>query len=197
MSRRARLLFLLGGLAAAAVLGFLLREPVRAFIVLPLLKFFWLLRGYYGSFPQSSYYIVLLVFIVLIGLVSFRLTDWIAGERSAAGRFERGSVSQMAFWLGRARHSLYGRWYVARALADLALDLLGQRGRGGALDLQGSASPPRPEIEEYLQAALRLSPAGFARKETSPQVLSLEENPEPVIAYLETLLEDVHEHFHS
>lgn len=200
MKARRGWLLLLAGLGLAAALGFLLREIVRAYLILPLTKFFWLIRGYYGAFSQASYFIILLVGVVLIGLVSFRLTDWIEIGRRRDERPRRGAVRQMAFWLERSHRSAYARWYVARSLADLALDLLGGRtgGRRRSEDLAGAGWDPPPEIQEYLESALRLSPAGFARNEpSSPQVAALEYDPERVVAYLESILESIHDHPHS
>jgi hypothetical protein len=200
MKTRRGLIFLLAGLGLAAVLGYGLRDPVRAYLILPLTKFFWLVRGYYGAFSQTSYWIILLVMVVLIGLVSFRLADWAGYGRRREAPAGRGAVFQMAFWLERTRRSVYARWYVARTLADLALDLIGERSgvrRRGVDGLEGAAWNPPAEIQEYLQSALRLSPAGFARNESSPEAAALEHAPEPVIAYLESILEKIYDHFHS
>lgn len=200
MKARRGLLLLLAGLGLAAVLGFVLRETVRAYLILPLTKFFWLVRGYYGSFSQASYFVILLVAVLLIGLLSFRLTDWLEMGRRQDEQPARGAVRQLAFWLERSHRSAYARWYVARTLADLALDLLGERTgsrRSSGEGLEGAGWNPPAEIQAYLQSALRLSPAGFARKETSLEAAALENDPEQVVSYLESILENIHDHPHS
>lgn len=200
MKNRRGLLLLLTGLGLAAVLGFLMREAVHVYLILPLTKFFWLVRGYYGSFSQSSYFVILVVVVLLIGLLSFRLTDWLETARRQDERPARGAVHQLAFWLERSHRSAYARWYVARTLADLALDLLGERTgnrRRSGEGLEDAGWNPPPDIQEYLQLALRLSPAGFARKESSSQAAALENDPEQVVAYLESILENIHDHSHS
>jgi hypothetical protein len=191
-----RLIFLIAGLGLAAVLAVFLREPVRAYVILPLTQFFWLARGYYGSLPQSSYYILLMAIVGLIGLVSFRLSDFGDWTRGEGKNTIHGEVQQMAFWFDRAHHSAYSRWHVARSLAELAMDLIGKRmgsDRRGQ-QLEGPGWNPPPDIQDYLQSALRLSPANFSKYIPSSDAARLGQDPEPAVSYLETIMENKNEH---
>jgi hypothetical protein len=187
-----RLVFLLVGLGLAAVPAFFLRETTRDYLILPLARLAWLARGYYASLPQTTYYVLLLIAIGLIGMGSFRIADVGNWRRHAKRDEPGGEVWQTAFWFERARHSLYARWYVAHALADLALDLLGKRHAGGRRNqtLEGPGWAPPPGVHAYLQAALRMSPASFSRRVPSSDAASLLQDPAPAVAYLETIMED-------
>ncbi|MBN2387916.1 MAG: hypothetical protein JXB85_12935 [Anaerolineales bacterium] len=189
----------LPGLAVLVLLANALRGTVGAVIILPLARLFWLVRGYYGSLQQSSYWILLMMAVTMIGLFSFRLFDWGLGPRSGKADPDQGEVQQLAFWIARARHGVYPRWRVARILADLALDILERKGGPARHDqlLTGSGWDPPQEIQEYLEAALRLSPAHFSRYVTSSESVHLDQDIDLVIAYLESLMENSHDHTHS
>ena len=194
--KQRRLIVLLVSLGLAAVLAVFLREAVREHVILPLTRLFWLARGYYGSLPQSSYYILLMAVVGVIGLVSFRLADFSDWTRGEGKNRVIGEVQQMAFWFERAQHSAYSRWHVARALAELGMDLLGKRAGGDrrGQSLEGPGWDPPPEIHEYLQSALRMSPANFSKYILSSEAASLNQDPEPAISYLETFMENNNEH---
>ena len=194
--KQRRLIVLLAGLGLAAVLAIFLRDAVRAYIILPLTQLFWLVRGYYGSLPQSSYYILLMAVVGVIGLVSFRLSDFGDWARSEGKNTIHGEVQQMAFWFDRAHHSAYSRWHVARALAELAMDMVGKRAGGDrrGQQLEDPGWDPPPAIQDYLQSALRLSPANFSKYIPSSEAAPLNQDPEPAVAYLETIMENNYEH---
>ena len=194
--RQRRLIFLLAGLGLAAVLAFLLRDLAREYLLLPLTRLFWLVRGYYGSLPQSSYYIWVVAIVGLIGLFSFRLSDFGDFTRGEGRNRIHGEVEQISFWFDRTRHSTYSRWHVARTLAELAMDMIGKRvgaDRRGQ-NLEGPGWNPPPEIQDYLQSALRMSPANFAKHIPSADASGLNHDPEPVVSYLERFMENEDEH---
>ncbi|MCX6035644.1 MAG: hypothetical protein NTV38_11815, partial [Chloroflexi bacterium] len=67
--------FLALALIAAALMAILLRGVVKEWIILPLAKFIWLVKGYYGAFPQSAYWLVALGLAVPIAILGFRFSD--------------------------------------------------------------------------------------------------------------------------
>lgn len=184
-------------LALAAILAFLLRNVLSALIVPPIAELLFLLRGYYHSLEQSSFWPLVLTIVLVLGISSLRIVDWnfhIDRERKTE---LHGEVDQMSFWLERIDHQRlfsetpYPRWYVARTLANLAVEILNRRGvsevRGG--ELRGSGWSPSPDIQKYLEIALRSTPATFAHM---LEAASLKNVPDvdTVIQYLESFVEN-------
>ncbi len=89
----------------------------------------------------------------------------------------------------------YPRWYLARTLADLALEIL--RGRGASAErggqIQGPGWEPPGDIQPYLETASRTTPATFSRQLDSAQV-HRDPEAESVIEYLELYMESSNEH---
>jgi hypothetical protein len=196
-----RLVLLPVVLVLAAALAFLLRGVINDFIILPLAKVLFVIRGYYGSIAQSAYWPLILVVILIIGLSGLRIVDLnvhLGGERKIE---LHGDVYQMAFWLERLdrlnlfkdgfSQNPYPRWYVARTLADLAVDILNRRGvndgRGG--QLRGPGLAPPPDIQKYLEIALQANPATFSRMLEAASLTTVPE-VEAVVQYIESFVEN-------
>jgi len=122
----------------------------------------------------------------------------------SAGKSSRariGEVQQVSFWLTRSRRGIFSRWHVANLLANIALDILSRRtstGRGG-LHLAGPGWDPPAGVQGYLEAGLRTTYADYPRPglfSNEPQT-PFDSDPEPIVDYLESLLEDDHDHQHS
>jgi len=196
-----RLLLLPVALLLAAVLAYLLRGFFHDYLVIPLAKVLFIVRGYYGSFAQSAYWPLILIVLVVIGLSGLRIVDWnvqLGGERKVE---LHGDVYQMAFWLERLdrlnlfkdgfRQNPYPRWYVARTMADLAVDILNRRGvhdgRGG--QLRGPGWAPPPDIQKYLEISLLSNPATFSKMLEAASLTNVPD-VETVIQYLESFVEN-------
>lgn len=194
MNRR-RALFWLVAIAAAALLSIPLAGAVEDGFIQPLIRFFWMLQGYYGSVHQAILWGVALIGVAVIAGMSLRVGT--LRLRARRGRIEKlpGEVGQLAFWIRRARHGPYPRWYLARTLADLALEILRGRGanaeRGG--QLQGPGWEPPGEIQPYLETAVRTTPATFGRQLESAQVHT-DPEAESVVEYLESYMESSNDH---
>ncbi|PKN93459.1 MAG: hypothetical protein CVU44_08900 [Chloroflexi bacterium HGW-Chloroflexi-6] len=176
-------------LAFAVVLALLISGFVQDGLLMPVFRFFWLLRGYLGAIPQSALwgFAVIVVFsIALWSLGTVRIafpSDWTRPQTVP------GEVHQLAFWLRRIKRGAYQRWFVARTFADLAIDIL--RAQGVQVERRGHLSGPGwnppADIQKYLEIAVYSTPASFGRQ---AKQAGLETDPEPqaVIEYLETYM---------
>ncbi|MBI4731923.1 MAG: hypothetical protein HY781_07335 [Chloroflexi bacterium] len=193
--KRRQVLFWLVAIAAAALLSIPLAGAVEDGFIQPVIRFFWMLQGYYGSVHQAILWGVALIGVAVIAGMSLRVGT--LHLRARRGSIEKlpGEVGQLAFWIRRARHGPYPRWYLARTLADLALEILRGRGanaeRGG--QLQGPGWEPPGEIQPYLETAVRTTPATFGRQLDSAQVHA-DPEAESVVEYLESYMENSNDH---
>jgi hypothetical protein len=191
-SRVLYFLFLL--LMVISILAYLLRGVVQEWIIIPMARFLWLVRGYYGAFPQAAYWIIALGVAIIISIFSFHLPDWETGKKSRRGKPVQGEVKEMAFWIQRSKSGLFPKWHVAHILAELMLNII-DRQETNQTHLRGLEEmdrlPPR-EVEEYLNAALTMSysnypkPRRFGRQPATP----FDQDLEPVISFLESLMEN-------
>jgi hypothetical protein len=190
-------IFLGLGLIAAGLLAFPLRNMIQTTVILPLAKLIWLVKGYYKASSQAVYWIVALVVAGMIAVLSVRIPDW----EDWRGRHEKkplpGPVEELAFWLQKDRSGIFPKWYVARLLADLALNLLDRKSTERAeRQLAGTGWNPPSEVQNYLEAALKTSYTEYQRTgragKQSPTPFDL--NLEPVIEYLESMLENENDH---
>ena len=178
-------------LLLAAALAFLLRGVFDALVIYPLAKLWFMLRGYYGAMAQSAYWPLILILVLLLGLSGLRIVEWNVQLGREKKMELRGEVHQTAFWLERLeRQNPYPRWYVARTLADLAVDILNRRGaaEGRSLRLQGPGWAPPPEVQKYLEIALQSNPATFTKMLDASRIAV--PNVETVIQYLECFVEN-------
>jgi hypothetical protein len=198
---RRRILILAGAFAAAILLAFLLRRFVEEFILLPLARLFWLAGMLYHAIPQLVYWVLALAILISLTIGSFAIRSPGEQRRRRTGYFRYGEIQQLSFWFTRSRRSLYSKWHLANLLANTALDILQRRSGSGLRPgrLEGPGWNPPREVQEYLSAALTAKYSDFAgrgffsRRPHTP----FDRDIEPVIAYLESFLEDAHDHQHS
>jgi hypothetical protein len=193
--RQASIYFI--GLISIALLAIFLRSAVKTWIILPLVRVFWILQGYYGAFPQAAFWLISLGFGVLIATLSIRLPAWELRRKKNHLNYLPGSVREMAFWIRRSYRGIYPKWYIAHLLAELALDI--QDRRGTHLKQEPLFSDPNlnspPGVGEYLDAALSTSytdykrPRKFRPQEPTP----FDHDLETIIKYLESLMEIEHD----
>jgi hypothetical protein len=185
-------------LVAVALLAFLLREVVHQWIILPLARFIWLVKGYYGASPQVAYWVAALVVAGLVAFLALRLPEWGKRRKSEHGDHYSGSVQEMSFWIQRAGGSIYPKWHVAHLLATLALDVLDRRGtrQKNARLVPGPDWSPPPQVKAYLDAGLTTSYTQYPKQNRfgPPPSTPFDQDLEPVIKYLESLLESEHDH---
>ena len=194
--KKARIAILVVLLIAAVGLAFMLIGPARNLIILPLVKFFWMAKGVYGSIPEAEAWVGVLVVLSLIFVFVLLRAEW--GEREVTEKrsFYPGDVQQLSFWIDRGHKGLYSRWHLARRLADLALEILASRGANAksTRQLSGPGWNPPPAVQKYLDTALHTTYADFSRNSATVSETSLDADVPSVVAYLESLLESDNDH---
>jgi len=192
--------FLLFTLIAAALLALLLRGAVKEWIILPLARFFWLVKGYYGAFPQAAYWVIALGIAVLVALLGFHLPDVERHPHQDQWKPLPGSIREMSFWIQRGKSGIFPKWHIAHLLAELALDILDRRGtrQKHARLLTGPDWAPPAEVRNYLDAALTTNYTDYPKRKrfSSLPPTPFDQDLEPIIKYLESLLESEHD-YHS
>jgi hypothetical protein len=184
-----RILWISLGLVATALLAWLISGYIQQSLILPTLEFAWLARNYFGIIPQD--WLWSLVLVAVLGLAFWalggtRMVFPIDRLRQPGGQAQG---RELAFWLGRVNNGPYQRWFVARHLANLAIDML--RARGAQIErgsrLAGPGWNPPEEIQKYLEAAMYSSPTTFGPAAKSA---GLQTDPpiQAVIEYLETYM---------
>jgi hypothetical protein len=192
--KRPPVLFWVAAVIVLIPLSILLSGAVEDGIIRPIVKVFWILKGYFGSIHETILWGFTLIGVVCIAALSLRGRN--LHERSHRKKIDKiaGEVSQLAFWIRRKDHGPYPRWYLARKLGHISQEIL--RGRGGNIEASGKLSgpgwEPPGEIQSYLETALRSTPATFSRQleanhvSTDPEVGS-------IVEYLEQFLENNNE----
>lgn len=189
---------LIAAFVGVLLLAYLLRTAVYEWVILPLAQLFWWLRAFYRAIPQVVYWVILVVALIylLISTVVAHLPE-IQGPRNSRG-FRIGEVQQVSFWLTHSRRGIFSRWRVANLLGNIALEILSSRsdvGRHGQR-LSGPGWDPPREVQDYLEAALTTNYADYPRRgvfSREPHT-PFDSNPGQIVDYLETFLEDNHDH---
>lgn len=186
--------FIISVLIVVAALAFLLRGVVQDWIIIPLARFFWLVKGYYGAFSQDVYWVVALVIAAVIAILGLRLPDWERPPQHEGWKPLPGSVREMNFWLQRSKDGVFPKWHIAHLLGELALDILDRRGARpkNTPMLTGPHSTPPVDVKNYLDAALTTNYTDYPKpKRFGPlPPTPFDQDLEPVIEYLESLLEN-------
>jgi hypothetical protein len=198
--KRRQVLWLALGISAALVLAVFLRSLVQTYIILPFTKFLWTLVILYHFFPQVDYWFLLIGVLVVITVASLSASR--PGGKKKDGRdFHKwGNVERIAFWIERSKRSTYSKWHVARMLAETGLRILEYRERRRIPDrkLEGKDWDPPAPIQDYLQTALKTTYGDYSRRSSffSRPKTPLDQDLEAVVEFLESKLEDGHEHPH-
>jgi hypothetical protein len=181
-----------------ALLAFFLRGIVQDWIIFPLAKFFWLVKGYYGAFPQAAYWVAALVIAAVIAILGLHLPNLERPRPQEKWRPLPGSVREMSFWIQRARGGFFPKWHIAHLLGELALDILDRRGthEKNARQLSGPDWDPPANVKKFLDAALATNYTDYPkpRRFSSSPPTPFDQDLEPVIKYLESLLENEHDY---
>lgn len=191
-------IFIPAALLVIALLAIPLRGVVHDWILLPMARFFWLVRGYYGALPQFAYWIAALGVAILIVILSIHIPGWEKRSQPTRIGLKSGSVSEMSFWIRRSKKNLFPKWHIAQVLAGMALDILdGRREKlAPARSLKGQNWTPPEGVKTYLESALTTNysdlpkPGPFRSNQPTP----FDQDLDPVIDYLESLLENENDH---
>jgi len=192
-------IFLPAALIVVALLAFLLRGVVQEWIILPLARLVWLLKGYYGAFPQAAYWGIALGVAVLVVIMGFHLPGWESKHKETQPGPLPGSVREMSFWIHRGEGGIFPKWHIAHLLAELALDILdrSKTRQKHAQMLTGPDWNPPAEVKNYLDAALITNYTDYPKPRRFRPLPStpFDQDLDPVIKYLESLLESEHDHY--
>lgn len=191
------ILALVAILVGIGLLAYPLRSLGQAGVILPLARLAWLIKGYYGAFPQAIYWVVALIAAFLIAAASLPVMIWNRPPAQPDQHRLNGPVQEIRFWLRRMKKGLYPRWHVARRLADLSLNILDLHGRNRASErtLAGPDWNPPQAVQDFLQAALSTSHADFVQPKriAAERSTPFDQDLETVLDYLESYLEMEHE----
>lgn len=198
---RARLksspLTLLAGAVLAVVLAYLLRDFVRAAILIPVEYVLWTMGLLYNAFPQLIWALFL---TVLLALAAASLRPAKPARQSRADPVDVQRLTRAEIWSQQLKQRTQGdyfKWYLARELTALALQVISHHERMTEEQVQaqlesGNLRIPT-EVLAYFQTSLEtrssqqyteLKAQYQARGLPSP----LEMDPEQVIRYLEKSL---------
>jgi len=191
--------FLALALIAAALMAILLRGVVKEWIILPLAKFIWLVKGYYGAFPQAAYWLVALGLAVPVAILGFRFSDLEERRQRKLWEPSPGPVREMSFWIERRKGGIFSKWHIAHLLAELALNILYRRGthQKGAQLLAGPDWDPPAEVKNFLDAAITTKYTDYPKPKRFRPLppTPFDQDLEPVIKYIESLLESDHGYY--
>jgi hypothetical protein len=156
-----------------------------------------MVKGYYGAFSQVAYWMIALGIAMLIAILGFRFPDLEKRSQHEHWRSLPGPVREMSFWIQRGKGGIFPKWHIAHLLAELALDIIDRRGtrQKHARQITGPDWTPPADVKNYLDAALTTNytdypkPKRFSLQQSTP----FDQDLEPVIKYLESLLESEHD----
>lgn len=193
-----RLLLIPLAVIIIAILAYFLRTIVNDWIILPFARFVWLVKGYYGAFPQEAYWGVALLGAIIMATLALRLPNWIIRQKMSQDKSTSSPVREMSFWIQRTRGGSYPKWHMAHLLAELAQNILDLPGTSqkNSLSEQNPDWYPPPGVKEYLEAGLYTTPANYPLRKGlgASEHTPLDQELEPVVEYLESLLESENDH---
>lgn len=187
--KRWRLPIIIAVFLLLGILAILLQDVIRRVIIVPVAYLLWVLKYYYSTIPQVFIWILLPIVIVQL-LSSFISRGFIAGRKQFLLQTSNsGSVENMVEWLTKSRGGNFFKWRVANRLGKIARELVPAN--------PGSGKSPSGNVKRYLEAGLNESFVDYPLrswfkpgKKQNPFDSDLNE----VILYLESLLEEKHEH---
>jgi hypothetical protein len=190
MRRRVTFYWLLV-IAAMALISIGLAQQVETRIIQPVIRYLWIIRGSLGSIHEAFYWVCVLLAVAVIAYLSLRSSETHIRTRHRTLDKFPGEVSALAFWIKRIRGGVYARWYVARALSDLAFEFIvenkANEDPGDALRRSGWTQSE--EIITYLLTARRTTPATFSRQLEAAGVIT-DPGIETIVDQLERYLEN-------
>lgn len=183
-------------LLLAGLLTLLLQNPVRRFVVMPLLAVYWVARLALAAVPQVVFWWLFLAAGLLAALAVLLKTRPAARPVPAPKEPAPGRIESWLTLLEKANLEPYYRWQLAQHLQTLTLDILAYRERLSPAEIKQrlgqNTLPLPPDVQAYLQASMTsfshlLGSRSLFRPNASPAPLNLE--PERIITFLEERLE--------
>ena len=178
----------------AAVLAYILKDIVGAFLFEPVSQMWYALYLLYLSIAQIIFWFILIVVVALIAFGSlygkFGLARLDEGEKKS----KPGPVANAARHIARSDEGIYYKWLIANRLGKLARSIFARNAgneSAGITVLQGSGHQPTSEIVAYLMSGLTQTFADYPRRNWLGRlpITPLDVEIERVIEYLESKME--------
>jgi hypothetical protein len=185
-------------LLLGVLLAFLIQDFVRQTLLYPLVYLYWSLRVIYEGVPGLVWWSIFLVLLFLLAIRSLS-----RGEKPSFRAIEGDSLPltrprAWMRWMNKSNQGDYSKWQLSREISTLALMTIANLNRltpEGAREelLAGHLNLP-PRVEAYLiTGSLPHTYSQYVEMKSDPNApwkhLSLDLDPEEVIAFLETEFE--------
>jgi hypothetical protein len=188
--------FLSIGVVAGALL---LQGLVQAVLITPLVNLWWRI-GYWLKFPsQYIYWLILISLVITAGITTLARSIRLSLVNSGKKKSAKTPVILLAEGIARTRQpNRYFKWVIARRLADVSRAVISHQENYAVYPrqtLEGRNWHPPHNIQKYLSIGLESSFQGSRHR---GRRLTYNIDPiydidlEPVVAYLESRLEDDH-----
>jgi hypothetical protein len=188
-----RWLLLSTGIILAAALAYFLRDLINDKVIIPLAYLWWRVGLYYHSVSEDRWWAIVIVVICIMAFVSIR-PEWSFHYQDLDTHPVQGPVEELMMWMMRMSRNTYFKWLVANRLGKLSRSFLIHR---EGIDVQhwdgslnGSTWDPPEAVEAYLKSGLSRPFALSSESLSRPRSAPLNLNPQQVIEYLESQIED-------
>lgn len=198
LDRQNKIILLVAGISAAAILVFFFRDIVQVLIINPFLYAFYWVRIIYKTLPQIWWWSILLVILFFISLRSLTRRKTSSSNETEQSNIRKSPLEKWDERFNKAERGGYFKWFLAHEISLLALNLIADQERipteeANQYFTEGKFNLP-PDIYEYMKTGLdaRIS-FQFTNMEKrlyffgSRSVLNIK--PEEMIEFLEDRLE--------
>lgn len=189
-----RIWIILGIVVGAGLLAYLLQDVVDLLIIVPLAYFLWALKLWYLSLPQTMWWGVLIVLVLIIFGASLLPEIKPRKKLEIYQRAERGRVEALAAALAKTGKGTYFKWLVANVLGKLTYQMLVQREHGKPrpvfAPLEGDGFHPSQNVQAYLEKGLHGTFADVPNTKwnylSTPPKTALDHDVADVVNFLES-----------
>lgn len=192
ISRRRLFIFLVSTLCL--VTAYVLRKPIYDFVIVPLAYVWWLITLYYHVLPQLVIWILLIYVIFYTGLRGVLMDIPVSKTIFVRRQRAKGPVETLSLLVSKNSKGVYYKWLIANRLGRVARDLLDQRdglqAKRKFARLSGRGWNPPEDVSAYLESGVNGSFADYPHKGWSTPRTPLDINPQQVIEYLESEMEN-------
>lgn len=129
MSRQTRFKWIGAAIISGIIIVYLIRTPIRTFIVQPLFFLGWFFYRVYASLPQVALWVVLILIATALATKNLSVRREPLRKKPMRPDFSQGSVRTWLRWLNLAEHGELYRLRLSRELGMLTLNTLASRER--------------------------------------------------------------------
>jgi len=197
MTRRRRVLLVIGLLIISSLLAIILRSVVYEVVILPVAFLGFQLGIWYHSLSQGIWWWLIIALVLFMLAFSLVPAEQPSKQKIIRSKPKRGQVEQLAAEMVRTKSGQYFKWLVANRLGKLAYQILVHRESGRTRSvfdpLAGEGWQPSHELQKYLEVGLHGSFADFPNSKNpfNPPVRTpLDHNVNEVVEFLESQVEN-------